>query len=110
MSIIIWKQVEGTQPERPAELEHGYSTVYLRQNIQLVEKEEENGDIVPMWVYQEAAIPKDEYEQHELEIDNELRMCAIEEAQAELLLNQMGIIESQAMQEQAIAELLLHTL
>ena len=54
-----WKKVTGTQPERPEEIDRtsSPSTVYLRKNIEQVEKEVEGADgkmqTVTEWQYDE---------------------------------------------------------
>lgn len=63
-----WKKVTGTQPERPEEVDRksSPSTVYLRRNIEQVEKEVEGTDgqtqTVNEWKYEEKEMTVEEYE------------------------------------------------
>ena len=63
-----WKKVTGTQPERPEEIDRtsSPSTVYLRKNIEQVEKEVEGADgkmqTVTEWQYDEKEMTVEEYE------------------------------------------------
>lgn len=61
-----WKKVTGTQPERPEEIDRtsSPSTVYLRKNIEQVEKEVEGADgekmTVTEWQYDEKEMTVEE--------------------------------------------------
>lgn len=64
-----WKMVTGTQPERPEEIDRISSptTVYLRRNIEQVEKEEEVDGTEQIyktteWRYEEKEMTIEEYE------------------------------------------------
>lgn len=63
-----WRKVIGTQPERPDEIDRtsSPSTVYLRKNIEQVEKEVEGADgektTVTEWQYDEREMTVEEYE------------------------------------------------
>lgn len=63
-----WKKVTGTQPERPEEIDRASSpwTVYLRRNIEQVEKEVEGSEgktqTVTEWQYEEKEMTVEEYE------------------------------------------------
>ena len=63
-----WRKVTGTQPERPDEIDRtsSPSTVYLRKNIEQVEKEVEGTDgektTVTEWQYDEREMTVEEYE------------------------------------------------
>lgn len=82
-----WKKVTGTQQERPEEIDRTSSptTVYLRRNIEQVEKEVEdsNGDVqtVTEWRYEEREMTVEEYE------NMALMKSVVEE-------NTSGIVES----------------
>ena len=66
---INWKAVEGTQPERPKELDTASSPrcVYLRRNIKQLEKPTENGNVT-VWSYEEARLSLSEYVQYQKEL------------------------------------------
>lgn len=51
---------------KPQEVEVCYSTVYLRKDIEEIERvdDEFEGEPIKMWVYQEAAVPQDEFNQN----------------------------------------------
>ena len=59
-----WKQVTGSQSEKPLEVDtvSSESTIYLRRNIKEVEIENEvSGDKVTMWQYEERQLTPQEY-------------------------------------------------
>ena len=54
-----WKQVTGSQSEKPLEVDavSSESTIYLRRNIKEVEIENEvSGEKVTMWQYEERQL------------------------------------------------------
>lgn len=66
---IEWKEVRGTQAERPEAVDtiSSPSTVYLRRNIQEETVEAasmESTETITVWVYQEAALTHEEYEEY----------------------------------------------
>lgn len=67
---INWKKVEGTQPEKPKELDTTSSprVVYVRRNISQEVREQENSDDVTVWVYEEAIMSLSEYAQYQKEL------------------------------------------
>ena len=60
---IIYKHIEGSQAERPLEIDttSSKSVVYLRKNIERVEHEDEQGNKYELWEYDEAQLTPDEY-------------------------------------------------
>jgi len=61
---IIYKHIEGSQSERPKEVdtESSRTLVYLRKNIERVTKEDkQTGEAVEMWEYDEATLSHDDY-------------------------------------------------
>lgn len=86
-NMTDWKKVTGTQPERPEEIDRtsSPSTVYLRKNIEQVEKEVEGADgkmqTVTEWQYDEKEMAVEEYE------NMALMKSVVEE-------NTSGIVES----------------
>jgi len=60
---IIYKHIEGSQAERPLEVDttSSKSVVYLRKNIERVEHEDEQGNVYELWEYDEAQLTPDEY-------------------------------------------------
>ena len=59
-----WKQVTGSQSEKPLEVDavSSESTIYLRRNIKEVEIENEvSGEKVTMWQYEERQLTPQEY-------------------------------------------------
>lgn len=60
---IIYKHIEGSQAERPLEVDttSSKSVVYLRKNIERVEHEDEQGNKYELWEYDEAQLTPDEY-------------------------------------------------
>lgn len=62
-----WKKVTGTQPERPEEVDKtsSTSTVYLRRNIEQIEKKVEGTDgevrTTTEWQYEEKEMSIEEY-------------------------------------------------
>lgn len=63
---IKWQTVEGTQEEKPKELdtESSQETVYLRKNITQEARQQENGDEVTFWIYDEAQLTRTEYKEY----------------------------------------------
>lgn len=61
---LKYRQSESTV--RPEEVEVCANTVYLRKDIEEVVREDDEFDGEPqkMWTYQEAAVPKDEFNQN----------------------------------------------
>ena len=62
---ITWKEVTGTQPNQPAELDatSSPSTVYLRRNIRQTEITS-GEETIQVWKYEEAQLSKEEYEEY----------------------------------------------
>ena len=46
-----YKEVYGTQTDRPKEVEVNVDTVYLRKNIERISQTNENGEIESLWKY-----------------------------------------------------------
>lgn len=62
---IVWKEVVGTQLEKPLEVDKtsSPSTVYLRKNITQVEQQ--SGDAkISAWKYEEAQLTLEEYKEY----------------------------------------------
>lgn len=69
---IIYRQSEGSQAEKPKAIDTTSSAtvVYLRKNIRQEEREYEGG-IYKMWVYDEAILTHDEFEEYMAEVQQE---------------------------------------
>lgn len=67
MLIPIYQKREGTQAEKPAELDRtsSPSTVYLRKNIVQKVRTDEDGTEVIVWEYEEAEMTSEEFEKYE---------------------------------------------
>ena len=67
MLIPIYQKREGTQAEKPAELDRtsSPSTVYLRKNIVKKVRTDEDGTEVIVWEYEEAEMTSAEFEKYE---------------------------------------------
>lgn len=67
MIIPIYQKREGTQAEKPAELDRtsSPSTVYLRKNIVQKVRTDEDGTEVIVWEYEEAEMTSAEFEKYE---------------------------------------------
>ena len=67
MLIPIYQKREGTQAEKPAELDRtsSPSTVYLRKNIVQKVRTDEDGTEVIVWEYEEAEMTSAEFEEYE---------------------------------------------
>lgn len=63
---IVWKEVVGTQPEKPLEVDttSSPSTVYLRKNIREEERVDAEANITNVWVYDEAQLTPEEYKEY----------------------------------------------
>lgn len=62
---IVWKEVVGTQQEKPLEVDttSSPSTVYLRKNITKVEKKA-GDETISAWKYEEAQLTPEEYKEY----------------------------------------------
>lgn len=56
-----YKEVYGTQTDRPKEVEVNVDTVYLRKNIERISQTNENGEIESLWKYLEKTMMVREY-------------------------------------------------
>ena len=56
-----YKEVYGTQTDRPKEVEVNVDTVYLRKNIERISQTNENGEIESLWKYLEKTMTVREY-------------------------------------------------
>ncbi|MDO4292152.1 MAG: hypothetical protein Q4C65_02865 [Eubacteriales bacterium] len=67
---LKWRKTEGTQAEKPKEIDTTASPfcVYLRKNIQQETKEQQDGDSITVWTYEEAALTLKEYAQYQKEL------------------------------------------
>lgn len=69
---IIYRKSEGSQAEKPKAIDTTSSStvVYLRKNIQQEEREYD-GEKVKLWVYDEAILTHDEFEEYMAEVQQE---------------------------------------
>lgn len=60
-----WHKVTGTQEKKPEEIDRTSSktTVYLRRNIKQTKQQNEDGEQVKVWQYEEQEMSVEEYEQ-----------------------------------------------
>lgn len=58
-----YKEVFGSQTDKPEEIEINVDTVYLRKNIERIVLTEEDGTIVTLWKYLEKTMTMREYAQ-----------------------------------------------
>lgn len=67
---LKWRKTEGTQAEKPKEIDTIASPlcVYLRKNIQQETKEQQDSDSVTVWTYEEAVLTLKEYAQYQKEL------------------------------------------
>ena len=67
---LKWREVEGTQTERPKEIDTTSSprTVYVRRNISQQVKTQENGENMTVWKYEEATLTLSEYAMYQKEL------------------------------------------
>lgn len=56
-----YKEVYGTQTDKPKEVEVNVDTVYLRKNIERISQTNENGEIESLWKYLEKTMTVREY-------------------------------------------------
>lgn len=68
--LINWRRAEGTQAEKPKEIDTAASpfSVYMRKNIQQEIREQPDGESVAVWTYEEAVLTLKEYAQYEKEL------------------------------------------
>lgn len=67
---LNWRRAEGTQVEKPKEIDTAASpfSVYMRKNIQQEIREQPGGESVTVWTYDEAVLTLKEYAQYEKEL------------------------------------------
>lgn len=89
-----WKQIEGYQPKRPAEVdtESSPTTIYLRRNIIEVPNVDMDGEETEgtHWAYEEMQMPKEDFAiiSQAATLANQR---AMDETMAEILLNQLEV-------------------
>ena len=71
---IVFTHHEGSQAERPAEIDTTSSktVVYIRKNIERISREEQ-GEVVELWSYDEAELTPEQYWQYTVDM-NQLDM------------------------------------
>lgn len=86
---LNWRKAEGTQPEKPKELDTASSphAVYVRKDIKQEVKEQTDGSTVKVWTYKEAVLNLKEYEQYKKELSECESM-----AQQELIDNNLVVM------------------
>lgn len=111
---VVWKEVVGTQPERPKEIDTSSSpfTVYLRKGI--TQQEQESGETtIKVWKYQEAQLTLAEYAEYLREMEEynsiankELRESnlILMEALADSFDQQLALQENQLIIMEAMAD------
>lgn len=64
---IIWRTVQGSQPERPEAIDKTSSTsvVYLRKNIHRIVVQQDSNPPVVLWEYDEAIISQEEFAKYD---------------------------------------------
>lgn len=63
--MVVWKTVQGSQAERPSEIDTTTSAavVYLRKNIQRITIEDLDGERTELWQYEELEMPRQEWQE-----------------------------------------------
>lgn len=91
---LNWRKAEGTQEEKPKEIDTVASPfcVYLRKDIQQETREQQGGESMSVWTYEEAVLTLAEYAQYQ----KELADCNS--------LSQQELVESNPVVMGAIAE------
>ena len=105
MLKMNWREVRGTQQEKPAALDtdSSPSTIYIRKNIRRITETTESGSC-KAWKYDEAALTKEEYAEYE-QLIAELESPAIEklrEENANLAAALADLYETQQATQEAI--------
>lgn len=59
-----WKNVRGTQPEKPDVVEIGSEFVFLRKNIHQFNEKDEYENTITGWEYEELLLTKNEYDDY----------------------------------------------
>ena len=69
---MTFQIVEGTQTERPLEIDtiSSKTVIYIRRNIERVEKEDDQGNSYEVWRYEEAQLTPEEFEWYQREVDS----------------------------------------
>ena len=89
---MIYKYREGTQAEKPKEIDaiSSAKVVYVRKNIREVEKEDLDGSTYTVWGYDEAEMSKEDFVAYSQALSLE-KQAAMDETLADILLNQMEV-------------------
>lgn len=76
---LNWRAVEGTQAERPKEIDttSSPSCVYIRKNIRQEPKTDTEGNTIEVWKYEETQLTPAEYEEY-LELSQIFKMPEME--------------------------------
>lgn len=99
---LNWRKAEGTQAEKPKELDTAASPlcVYLRKNIQQETREQDSGSIT-VWTYEEAVLTLAEYAQYQKELADCNSLSQQELIESNLVV--MGAI-AESFEQQIVAE------
>ena len=114
---VKWTKVEGSQTEKPAQLDITSSSVYvyMRRNIAQITRTDEEGVKRKFWQYEEAKLTPAEYEAYVDEINSptyqaiQSQQEEMDLANAEIMLQQAEIQATQSDQDEVLAEILLNT-
>jgi hypothetical protein len=100
---LNWRKAEGTQAEKPKEIDTAASPlcVYLRKNIQQEKREQQGGESVSVWTYDEAVLTLAEYAQYQKELADCNSLSQQELTESNLVV--MGAI-AESFEQQIAAE------
>ena len=81
----MWYKAQGM--EMPSTIDETSSQVYVyvRKNINVEQKTNENGDTETIYVWDEAKIPKEIFDIFKAQTDSEVRIADIEDTLADML-------------------------
>lgn len=107
---MVYKRVTGTQEERPLEIDtkSSKSVVYIRRDIERVEKEDDQGNTYEVWEYDEAILTPEEYELYAKEMDSpslDLMMQRINDITANQELGDITVEEHHEEQMQLLNDI-----
>lgn len=96
-----WIVREGTQDERPSDIDliSSADTVYKRRNQRQVEVEDESGQKVKKWIYEEMEIPRAEYERQQNDLQSPLAMEIMQANTALIAQNELLQVQIEALME-----------
>lgn len=98
-----WKKAESTLSPSPIDMTSSAGTIFIRKEITKVSRETD-GSSTDFYEYLEAKMTPKEYEEYAAN-----QKATSDDTMADIMLNQIDIINSQSDQDDTMADILLNT-